>query len=322
MTRWLLPGLCLILACALPAASQVDLRYGWKPDEVFILDKTLETSGTVQTGTHPALETRQRTLIRKKVTVNKVDALGNAQLSVAVLSVSATKTVGESRFQYSLTPDQIALDHTRIWQDSQDPKRIQERLRQLFKPRVMWCAARGQTQSPVQPEAVRQGTAAADEFSLFGLGEEGWIILPDQPVQIGDSWQDASRQPVRSGTAELSNRLSLRLSGLETRSGNTVATIAFEREWQSRNLQFNSAPRDTSNNPEKVTAIFPRTEQHFTGTVEFDASEGRTLRCECEGTADVRYRLTQPTVLFKETSPLIHYRWDRVRSQTEWKQAD
>ena len=86
----ILAGLILL---AWPAAAQVELRYQWRTGDAFLLDKVLDLAGTIRSGTAPPVETSQSAKIRKKVSVEEIDPDGWARLSVALLSVSATKRV-------------------------------------------------------------------------------------------------------------------------------------------------------------------------------------------------------------------------------------
>ena len=136
---------CLVLL-AIPAAGEVTLRYGWRVGDVFILDKVIDLAGTIRAGTAPPMATSERARIRKKLTVEQVDSQGRAQLSVALLSVAATKSIGEDEFQYSLSPDRVVMDDIQIWQRRAQQGRGSpklEHLRQLFLPWVMECSLVG-----------------------------------------------------------------------------------------------------------------------------------------------------------------------------------
>ena len=146
-----LAGLVLL---TMPAAGQVTLRYQWRAGDAYLLDKVVDLTGTIRSGTAPPVETSQSAKIRKKVTVDEVDSGGWAHLSVALLSVSATKSIGEQQLQYSMSPDQVVLGETLIWRKT-DREGLESShvrsLQQLFVPSALKCSARGQSEDPLQP---------------------------------------------------------------------------------------------------------------------------------------------------------------------------
>jgi len=299
---------CVVLL-ARPASSQVELRYQWRPGDAFILDKVIDLAGTIRAGTEPPVEMSQRAKIRKKVTVERVDPSGRAELNIALLSVSATKSVGEVQVQYTLSPGQIVIDNTRIWQQSEKQVRVSPKvrhLRQLFMPRTRTCSPLGRTEDASQPVQPRQEASRSDLSFLLGVGEEGWLPLAEQPVSPGDSWRDRPARPIAAGTSELSYDVRLSLDRLETDSGG--------------NVPHDPAPASASG-PQTAKPWFVESHQQFTGSVDFDVDRGQVLRCKAEGAARMRYFLTGPG-FFPDFDKLeIEYDWKRVRMRTEWKQV-
>ncbi len=306
---------------AMPTTAQVTLRYQWRVGDAFILDKVIDVAGTIRAGTAPARAMSQRARVRKKLTVEQVDPQGQAQLRVALLSVSATKSVGEEQVQYSLTPDQIVLDNTRIWQRSAKQEQTSpnvEHLQQLFMPRGMSCSPRGKTRDPFRPEYAFQGASRADVFSLFGVGEEGWLLFADSPVNPGDAWQDEPAETLRSGTSELWYNTRLRLERLAVADGQSVARIGFQRESRSKNLAHEFTPSALS--PIRpVAARLIESQQQFTGSVDFDVDQGRVLRCDAEGQARLRYSLQGGRLSDDLRALPLEYDWSRIRVRTDWQ---
>ena len=306
----------------MPVQAQVVLRYQWNAGDVFVLHKVLQMEGTLQSGDRAPLETREKASVQKKITVQKVDNLGNAQLLVALLSVSGTKEVNGRESRYFLSEDQMKLDGVLAWQRSQEkanPK-IEDKIDDLFKPWIAWSAPRGQINTPTQPDAIRQGTSQSDLFALFGIGQEGWLIFPDHPVSEGDTWMDQTNPVIRSATMEYQNTTQYKLQDLQSEGKKGVATIAFDQEEQSRNLPFSFRPYHADQS--QVTRIeYLENRQDFKGTVEFDFARGIVLRCDCEGNLFLRYR--QKKSFFSPDKPeVIKYELSSVRMSTEWEKVE
>lgn len=313
-------ALLLLLIGAIPAVGEVSLRYQWQAGDVFILNKVVEVAGTIRGGTAAPQTMSERATIRKKVTVESVDPGGRAQLRVALLLVSATKSVGEDEIQYSLSPERIVMDDIRLWRRNPNEQEISPKvgpLRQLFHPRAIECSAQGRTKNLSSPALWLEAASQSDLFHLFGIGEEGWLPLPERPLEVGDTWQDGLAAPIRSGTSQLWHDTRLRLERLEDRGGAPLAVIGFERERQIKDLQADvnpSAPHTLA----PLKAYFMESRQDLTGWVEFNIEEGRPLRCEAEGQARLRYSLGG-RIAPELRALVVEYDWERVRVQTEWE---
>lgn len=312
---------CIVFLLGLSASSgseEVVLRYQWTLNEEIHLEKSLELAGTIRMGTEEALPISQRAQIRKRVQADEIGAAGQAKLTVAPLLLSATRSIANEVVHYVLSPQEAEIDGLAVFQrDDPKFKDIRTWLETIYRPRVMWCTPLGRTDSPALPRAIREGSGRSDLFSLFGIGEEGWIPLPEQPVQVGDSWSDEPPAVVQSGTSEVWYRYDLTLTGLEQNDSGVLAHIAFQLERQHKNLDLQFSPRPVRGKQIPRTGIV-ETRQSFTGTVLFDVSRGRVLRCEAQGNAVMTY-LVSGFLLYHLPSPPVEYQWTSVNMTTEWK---
>ena len=322
MKSVLLGMLSLIVVFIEPVQAQVELRYRWNAGDVFVLRKVLQMEGTLQSDDRTPLETRERASVRKKVTVQKVDNLGNAQLLIALLTVSGTKEVNGHESRYYLSEDQLKLDDIPVWQYSEDNANpeVENRMNDLFKPWIAWSAPRGQINTPTQPDGIRKGTSQSDVFSLFGIGQEGWLIFPDDPVSKGSSWKDQTDPAIHSATLEYEKKTEYKLQDLKAEEKRTVATITFSEEEQSHNLPFSFRPY-VEDQSQTTQVEYLENKQNFNGTADFDVTHGLVLHCECEGNGFLRYR--QKESFFSPSEPReIQYRWNKIRMSTEWEKVE
>ncbi len=283
----------------------------------------LDASGTLQVEGGKPLSTSQHVIIQKKVSVQKVDGLGNAQLHAALLTISGTREVDGSVFRFHLSPDRITFDDTRLWeagkQTDATSAELERSLRETFRPWVIWCAPHGQANHPTQPEEIRQQASHSDLFTLFGIGQEGWITLPDFPARAGDAWKDETPDPIRSGTSEVWQASRYVLDALDRGGDSSIASISFHQRKRSRNLPFSYAPR-VEDKSDTTQAFVYANEQEFSGQVRFDATRGCVLSCECEGTASMRYSVDEP-MLFSPQPAVLQYEWNRIRMKTDWEKT-
>ncbi len=305
------------------ALGQTDLQFRWRQGDEWVLTRVLDATGTLQMEEEKPLSTSQRVIIQKKVSVQKVDGLGNAQLHAALLTLSGTREVGGSAFRFHLSPERIAIDDTRLWeagkQTDATSAELERSLRETFRSWVIWCAPHGQASHPTQPEEIRQQASHSDLFTLFGVGQEGWITLPDFPARAGDTWKDETPDPIRSGTSEVWQASRYALDALESGGDSSIASISFHQRKRSRNLPFRYAPR-VEDKSDTTQAFVDATEQEFSGRVRFDATRGCVLSCECEGTASMRYSVDEP-MIFPTRPAVLQYEWNRIRMKTDWEKV-
>lgn len=319
----LLSFLSLALAGGMHAFGQTDLQFRWQEGDEWVLTRVLDATGTLRVEGGQPLSTSQHVIIQKKVSVQKVDGLGNAQLHAALLTISGTREVAGSVFRFHLSPDRITFDDTRLWeagkQTDATSAELERSLRETFRSWVIWCAPHGQTNHPTQPEEIRQQASHSDLFTLFGIGQEGWIALPDFPARAGDTWKDETPDPIRSGTSEVWQASRYALDALDSSGDSSIASISFHQRKRSRNLAFSYAPR-VEDKSDTTQAFVYANEQEFSGQVRFDATRGYVLSCECEGTASMRYSVDEP-VLFSPQPAVLQYEWNRIRMKTDWEKT-
>ena len=214
------------------------------------------------------------------------------------------------------------MDDTGIWRRNSDEQEISPKvgpLRHLFQPSVIECSAQGRTKNLPSPALWLEAASQSDLFHLFGIGEEGWLPLPERAVEVGDTWQDGLAAPTRSGTSQLWHDARLRLERLEERGGAPLAVIGFERERQINDLRADVHPSAPETLP-PLKVRFMESRQRLTGWVEFNINEGRPLRCEAEGQARLRYSLGGQ-IAPELRALVVEYDWERVRVQTEWERV-
>lgn len=314
---------CFILALVVASTSwsEVQLRYQWIVGDEWILDKQLDLSGTLQMGTHPVQLVSQRAILRKKLIVEEKLPDDWWKLRVALLSLSATKSIGEEEFRYSLSPDHLVVDDVEIWSSSIDPEKPSTLLQQYFRPLVMWCTSLGNTKSPRVMRGIREHATHSDSFSLFGIGEEGWLPLPPDPVRPGDKWKNEPEQLLKAGEgSQLTYENTFHLIQLGQVDGRLQAQIQFDRKRNLQNLNFDFIA-STLDGASRM-AHYEENVQHFTGRIDFLVADGQVLRCEAEGSARLRYHLTGGILFRKQPDiPEIEYDWQKVRMITTWQQV-
>jgi hypothetical protein len=313
--------IAFLMVGSLVHSQEALLRYRWSEGDVFLLDKKIEISGTIQMGTRPVQPMTQTARLQKKITVVHVSSEGRAELESSLIAYSATKTIADRTTRIEADPERLLVDGKLLFDRGRDESRIKKisgRYADLFKKHTFWCSRRGETRSALRQDTIRKELAQSDPGAVFGIGEEGWLLFAEEAVGEGQSW---SRTPegglIRDGTAEVSDRQEYQLLALPAQSGQPVR-IGINKQWRAKNLYVPTQPEGL-NTPVELGAWFNEKKELFQAEALFDAQKGYPVSYSSEGAVFMEYYVTRSRYYAKNPSAPLIYNWPQVRVETRWE---
>lgn len=304
----------LVLCCG--AEAEVQLRYDWQPGARFMLDESLEFSGTIRQGTGEKQSIEQTATIRNRLSVEPASKNQPNQLRKNLLLYSAAKTIAGQRTVVFYSPEKISVNETLLWEPQRDPTGSghPEALEWLMEPRRFQVDSTGKRFGIESGNLLYRTRGGGSENILQFVypGHSRIIPLPDKAVETEQSWHWESPDTLSSGTTTVDCSMRMTLVSIETEGETQIAHIRFDEKRSLQNLPLSQ--KGDENGP---MAEFAEIDYKASGIFRLDVLEGRPLSLESGGSALLKYTVAN-SALFGGRSGMVQYQLDRFSSKTQW----